>query len=991
MKNLLLLMLLSFTVGYSQTKPNTKTTKDKTTETTAKGGTNIAEMKKELALIDSRSQEENYADSDHVIEVYEKYENYLNAEQLYFLAELYKEKISREDSYTSEKGKPYYILKAQTYYEKAADKGSRYAMSLLGNCYYYGNTYTSYYGNELALPKDAKKAEQYFERLVKLEGVEGMLSIANSMKYADEKYAEKWYEKAANTGNTNAMLAIANYYNDKNDSQKAISWYTKATNTGNTNAMLAIANYYNDKNDSQKAISWYTKAANKGDKTAMRYIADSYFVEGELSPNNLKAAEWYEKSGDIVSLYKLMNMHYWGKELPNRDYAKTKYYAEKIIESGDNESFEAAEAYFRLGYMYSVNERGVVRDYKKSLEYYEKSLEIEETIVILINIGEIYYMGGDGVAKDLQKAESYFNKAVEVDNYAAIKIAKDLWEKGFYADAKKWYDKAIKIYRTAGEYEGENDIEERKEKLKEAQDELIKMQKEILAKAAEAYSKERYTEAVKYYKDAIECGLLEAEERLASMYYDGKGVPQDYTEAFNLYLKAAEKDNLQAIIKTAEMYNEGKGVTEDKTKAIEWYLKAAHKGDSKSMQIVADAYQEGTTLNKDIKEARYWYEKAANRGEVAAMLAYGKMLENGIAGSTDKSQAIANYKRAAEEGNTEAMALLGYFYEDSGNITEAKSYYEKALSAEEPLAMRCLGRWYATGSYVERNEQKAFELYKKAANKQDAEAMFYLAEMYQKGITTPKDNQNAFYWYKKAADAGVVKAMNPLADLYKKGKGVEKDKDKATYWYNTACNNGAMNAICKEKQKLQAKLAYKREYATPIKMQYGVNYTSITSLNDAFNEKINMGFIEKNSGGADWNLGFERKYWKVTFHFGNNQITIPKIENATLEDPDAGLHGKIGYSSLSLLGKYAPRILNDRLGLYAGVGICNSGAWFKNGDNKKEVSEASKIGVVYSAEATFYISKMCCITGGYAINPDDTNPYALKHFFIGIGIYAKPE
>ena len=965
MKNLLLLMLLSFTVGYSQTKPNTKTTKDKTTETTAKGGTNIAEMKKELALIDSRSQEENYADSDHVIEVYEKYENYLNAEQLYFLAELYKGKISREDSYTSEKGKPYYILKAQTYYEKAADKGSRYAMSLLGNCYYYGNTYTSYYGNELALPKDVKKAEQYFERLVKLKGVEGMLSIANSMKYADEKYAEKWYERAVATGDTAAMREAGGYYEI-------------------------------EKKDKEKAMIYYKKAADKGDKKAMQYIGDLYYVGGELSPNNLKAIEWYEKSGTIEALYSLMNMYYWGRELPNRDYAKAKYYAEKIIEKGNNKDDGISEiignAYFRLGYMYGTDEKGVDRDYKKSIEYYEKSIEANRFMYYsLVNIGEIYYMGGDGIAKDLQKAESYFNKAVEVDNDAAIEIAKDLWEKGGYVDAKKWYDKAIKIYRTAGEYEDENDIEERKEKLKEAQDELIKMQKEILVKAAEAYSKERYTEAAKYYKDAIECGLLEAEERLASMYYDGKGVPQDYTEAFNLYLKAAEKDNLQAIIKTAEMYNEGKGVTEDKTKAIEWYLKAAHKGDSKSMQIVADAYQEGTILNKDIKEARYWYEKAANRGEVAAMLAYGKMLENGIAGSTDKSQAIANYKRAAEEGNTEAMALLGYFYEDSGNITEAKSYYEKALSAEEPLAMRCLGRWYATGSYVERNEQKAFELYEKAANKQDAEAMFYLAEMYEKGITTPKDNQNAFYWYKKAADAGVVKAMNPLADLYKKGKGVEKDKDKATYWYNTACNNGAMNAICKEKQKLQAKLAYKREYATPIKIQYGVNYTSITSLNDAFNEKINMGFIEKNSGGADWNLGFERKYWKVTFHFGNNQITIPKIENATLEDPDAGLHGKIGYSSLSLLGKYAPRILNDRLGLYAGVGICNSGAWFKNGDNKKEVSEASKIGVVYSAEATFYISKMCCITGGYAINPDDTNPYALKHFFIGIGIYAKPE
>lgn len=790
MKKILFLGLLcSFTIGYSQTKPKNK---DNTTQTTQVTANKPSEemIKRELSLADNYYNNDEEPDAkEYAFNTYEKYVNYLNADQLYRLAKFYREKIDNDTEDVKN------VIKTENCYKKAADRGSVEALLFLGKCYYFGKKFDS----KLGIDEDKIKGEQYFEKIVKLKGVEGMCIIAEEIT-EDEKVAVKWFERAVAQGSLNAMKGLGSLYS------------------------------YN--NNKEQAMNYYTKAANKGDAEAMEKVGDLYFLEQEQSPDNLKAIEWYEKAaaaGRKAVLIKVANMYYQGKEVP-QDYVKARICCEKIEETEDLEDDIYTDAEIMLAEIYSSDTKGVTRDNKKALEYLEKAYHtilfgLDKKRTILISIGAIY-----AEEKDLVKAESYFNEVFQEDMYQGTVIADILYKKELYTEAKKWYEKTKERLDKENIYDADEerlDAAEIHFSLEGIKRRLSKNRDELFYKAIGYYTMGDYITAVKYYKGAAVFGETEAELKLADMYYEGKGIPQDYMEAFYGYQRAAEKGDRLGMRKVAQMFYEGVGVAENKDKALEWYLKAANKGDAESMRMVGIAYQEGIILTKNIENARYWYEKAAKEGDVIAMVKYGRMLERGIAGKTDKDLAIAYYKKATEAGNTEAMALLGQAYDNRGNITEAKEYYEKALAAGEPLAMRCLGKWYANGYNIEPDKQKAFELYEKAANKQDAEAMLYLAEMYEQGVATSKDNEKAFNWYEKAANKGIPQAMAHVAELYRKGKGVKKNKDKATYWYTAACDYG-VSAACKHSPK--TKKIFEREAIVSLGFLYAV--TNFMKSND---------------------------------------------------------------------------------------------------------------------------------------------------------------
>ena len=55
-----------------------------------------------------------------------------------------------------------------------------------------------------------------------------------------------------------------------------------------------------------------------------------------------------------------------------------------------------------------------------------------------------------------------------------------------------------------------------------------------------------------------EQGDVKAEEKLASLYYYGRGVPQDYTEAIHWYRRAAEQDYAKDQLILGDIYYLGK-------------------------------------------------------------------------------------------------------------------------------------------------------------------------------------------------------------------------------------------------------------------------------------------------------------------------------------------------------------------------------------------------------------------------------------------------
>jgi len=157
---------------------------------------------------------------------------------------------------------------------------------------------------------------------------------------------------------------------------------------------------------------------------------------------------------------------------------------------------------------------------------------------------------------------------------------------------------------------------------------------------------------------------------------------QNAPEAFRWYRSAAERGNVDAQIQVAYMYQQGDGVPKDGAQALEWYRKAAEQGSARAGRYIGEAFHFGYGIPKNLEEAVRWY------------------------------------KWAAEEGDIQAYESLGYYYKETGNYSEAISYYRKA-AAQLASAQVELGEMYEKGLGVPRSLNKAAYWYRLAANNKD--------------------------------------------------------------------------------------------------------------------------------------------------------------------------------------------------------------------------------------------------------------------------------
>jgi hypothetical protein len=85
--------------------------------------------------------------------------------------------------------------------------------------------------------------------------------------------------------------------------------------------------------------------------------------------------------------------------------------------------------------------------------------------------------------------------------------------------------------------------------------------------------------ALKWYRKAAEQGHAEAQNNLALLYTDGKGVAQDYKKALKWYRMAAEQGYARAQTNLGRLYSKGYGLLSDKVLAHMWSNVAGANGD----------------------------------------------------------------------------------------------------------------------------------------------------------------------------------------------------------------------------------------------------------------------------------------------------------------------------------------------------------------------------------------------------------------------------
>lgn len=310
-----------------------------------------------------------------------------------------------------------------------------------------------------------------------------------------------------------------------------------------------------------------------------------------------------------------------------------------------------------------------------------------------------------------------------------------------------------------------------------------------------AFERNDYATAFAKFTKAAEAGNTSAQFRLAIMYAQGKGVPEDDIKLMFWLTKAAKAGNAEAQYELAGKYERGStGVPQDAGQAVTWYTKAAEQGNAGAQMLLAMIYQQGQGVPQDFKKAAHWYTKAAEAGDASSQVFLGQLYENGQGVTQDIAQAERWYTKAAEEGkyNLAMMYILGPGVGTDGQYSDqAVRWLTKAADEGNSSAQARLAEMYEDGRGVPKDDGQAVRWYTKAAEAGHSGASFNLGLMYSNGQGVTQDYGQAAMWYTKAAEAGHRSARFNLGVMYYNGQGVPQDYGLAVTWYTKAAEAGS--------------------------------------------------------------------------------------------------------------------------------------------------------------------------------------------------------
>ncbi|MGA2081803.1 MAG: caspase family protein [Holophaga sp.] len=227
-----------------------------------------------------------------------------------------------------------------------------------------------------------------------------------------------------------------------------------------------------------------------------------------------------------------------------------------------------------------------------------------------------------------------------------------------------------------------------------------------------------------------------------------------------------------------------------------------------------DLYQKGmasylgTGIPQNYREALACLIQAADRNHAAAQAMVGRMYHLGLGTPANPVQALRYYRSAAEQDDP--MGQNGVGAACAGNIPGcglepdpglALAWFTKAADQDFPVAHRNLGRIYAQGIGVPKDEARAFLCYQKAlkaarplAERGDPDGQVLMGYLCRDGEGMAKDDAQAADWFRKAADQGSPLGQTALGVMHLQGRGVPKDAAQAVAWYRKAADQGYAEA-----------------------------------------------------------------------------------------------------------------------------------------------------------------------------------------------------
>lgn len=116
-------------------------------------------------------------------------------------------------------------------------------------------------------------------------------------------------------------------------------------------------------------------------------------------------------------------------------------------------------------------------------------------------------------------------------------------------------------------------------------------------------------------RKAAEAGDASAQYRLAQLYAEGKGVPQNTIHAKEWVEKAAMQGHAGAQLHLGTLYLEGNGAPQSAQMALVWFDRAAEQQNGLAFLKLGDMYARGRGVLQDFIQAHMWYNLGAAHGE----------------------------------------------------------------------------------------------------------------------------------------------------------------------------------------------------------------------------------------------------------------------------------------------------------------------------------------------------------------------------------------
>lgn len=136
------------------------------------------------------------------------------------------------------------------------------------------------------------------------------------------------------------------------------------------------------------------------------------------------------------------------------------------------------------------------------------------------------------------------------------------------------------------------------------------------------YDGGQFEAAAQQLAPLAEGGNPVAQERLAIMYFYGRGVPEDEEKALQWARRSADQGNLDAMYFIGNMYVFGdklpKAVQDPDQEAARWYFEAARKGHAEAEYGLGLLFLAGKGVVQDQEEAMRWIRSAADHGHPGA-------------------------------------------------------------------------------------------------------------------------------------------------------------------------------------------------------------------------------------------------------------------------------------------------------------------------------------------------------------------------------------